>query len=504
MVGGSAGVLRGGALLGGGGVGGTAVCVVGVVGVHVSLRARVWEKGDGGSGMDMHSWGGSMAANKRARGTWRVPHVAHISTAHPPSSTRIHPRSTFSLRPSRSLPPPRSPLARMASRDDDDVASDAMSSSLTPSASTLGPFAHLPAYHFDFDYRGDSIHQHHPELSALTTQPSYDHAAAYPSPAALVDDFDSYMFPDMEDMPDRPRLSTQHSHLDHHPSVYSSSSELSQQRHTQSRSTTGSSQHPPNPLPDIHWHHVDNALLYTPNGQVLEPDKLYTGYTKYVVVVFVPRQAVELVGLVYGKVAHLLQQAGARLMFVTAWTPTQAATFLGRFERVSPFPGLLVCDPHATLFAAFGFMRSPFKALFSGSKVSAPMRQGVRNAFSTVTYRAQNRDIATTSVSSKRLKCGAVVLPCLRGYAKRPNLLYCNEEAAYTGLGCYLDVLTACGVNDAFVPEIDVAQVYARFNSMRVTSMKAKAADEREANRARAQKVRGSRKHDRRNALKGS
>lgn len=133
------------------------------------------------------------------------------------------------------------------------------------------------------------------------------------------------------------------------------------------------------------------------------------------------------------------------------------------------------------------------------------MRQGVRNAFSTVSYRAQNRDIASTPVSSKRLKCGAVVLPSLRGYAKRPVLTYVNEEAPSTGIGCYLDVLSACGVNEAFVPEIDVAQVYSRFNSMRVTSIKARSADEKEANRIRAQKQRASlRKEKGRNVLKGS
>lgn len=65
-----------------------------------------------------------------------------------------------------------------------------------------------------------------------------------------------------------------------------------------------------------------------------------------------------------------------------------------------------------------------------------------------------------------------------------------------------MDVLTTCGVNEAFVPDIDVAQVYARFNSMRITSIKARTADEKEAHRA--QKQRGSRKSDRRNPLKVS
>lgn len=253
----------------------------------------------------------------------------------------------------------------------------------------------------------------------------------------------------------------------------------------------------------IDWHAVDAARLYAPDGAILDPCTLYTGYSTLVALIFVPRHSVELCALVYAKLAHLLQQASTRVVFVTAWTPQQARTFLSRFERVTPFPGSVVCDPHATLFSAFGFTRSPLRALFASTKVSAPMRQGVRNAFSTVTYRAQNRDIATTAVSSKRLKVGAVVLPALRGYAKRPMVMYGNEEGTQTGVGCYMDVLSTCGVNDAFVPEIDVSQLYARFNSMRATSMKARSADEKEANRLRNAKHRGSRKSgDRRNALK--
>ena len=134
------------------------------------------------------------------------------------------------------------------------------------------------------------------------------------------------------------------------------------------------------------------------------------------------------------------------------------------------------------------------------------MKQGVRNALSAVSYRAQNRDIASTGVSSKRLKCGAVVLQSLRGYAKRPILSYCNEEAPSTGLACYLDVLSLCGVNEAFVPDVDVAQVFARFNSMRAKSIKERHAEQKEANRikSRTQPGRGSRKSDGRNPLKAS
>jgi len=390
----------------------------------------------------------------------------------------------------------------------------------TPPSSTsaaLGAFAHLPAYEFDYDYRGDSIRPAATTPSPLTSPPS----TSVPPPLAtatvprvqperpqyspLVDDFDSYMFPDVESPAypdDDPR------HLLYSPSDSTDTTTLSTLTDQQrlQRAHTDAPAASPRPRQPVDWRAVDAATLYSPNATSMDPDKLYTGYSSQVVLVFVPRHAVELAGLVYGKVAHLLQQAGARLVFITAWAPDQALTFLSRFERVSPFPGALVCDPHAALFSAFGFTRSPLRALFATPKVSAPMRQGMRNAFSTVSYRAANRDIATTPVSSKRLKCGAVVLPSLRGYAKRPVLTYIAEEAAATGVACYLDVLTACGVNEAFVPEVDVAQVFARFNSMRVTSIKARVADEKEANRLKAQKQRerGSRKTDRRNTLKGS
>lgn len=403
-------------------------------------------------------------------------------------------------------PAPSCALGATMSFREDTASADSPPSSAgtaTPSASALGAFAHLPAYEFDFDYRGDSIRH-----AAVPEPPQPMEPRTYTP--TVVDDFDSYMFPDA-DYPaaDPAQLAAYHSA---HPLYDSSASSIANprpsvatpvSRHAQS-SAKGTASQSGAPA-DVDWHAVDASQLFLPDGSGMEPDKLYTGYTKHVVLVFVPRQAVELAGLVYGKIAHLLQQSGARLVFVTAWAPAQARTFLSRFERVSPFPGALVCDPNATLFGAFGFTRSPLRALFSSSKISAPMRQGVRNAFSTVSYRAQNRDIASTPVSSKRLKCGAAVLPSLRGYAKRPVLTYLNDEAPSTGIGCYLDVLSACGVNEAFVPEIDVAQVYARFNSMRVTSIKARTADEKEANRLKAQKHRGSRQRDKgRNALKGT
>ncbi|CAN8077115.1 unnamed protein product [Agarophyton chilense] len=331
----------------------------------------------------------------------------------------------------------------------------------------LGAFASLPPYEFDFDYRGQSL------------APSSQAARIPRSPSSLVDDFDSYMFPD----PDRSRPSS---------------------RAPSSSSTSHSaSSSPCAPPPVIDWPAVENALLFAPDHSVIDVDKLYTGYCNFSVLIFVPRHAVELCALVYGKLAHLLLQVGARLCFITAWQPAQATLFLSRFERVSPCPAAIVCDPHAHLFSAFGFTRSPLRALFAANKVSAPMRQGMRNAFSTVSYRAQNRDIANTPVPSKRLKCGAVVMTTLRGYEKRPCVKYISEEHPSTGVGCYLDVLSACGVNDAFVPDVDVAQVYARFNNMRANSIKARHADQKEAHRINNTRVRTSRKNDLRNALKG-
>ena len=59
-----------------------------------------------------------------------------------------------------------------------------------------------------------------------------------------------------------------------------------------------------------------------------------------------------------------------------------------------------------------------------------------------------------------------------------------GAEAA-AGPGCYLDVLAACGVAGAFVPDLDVPQVLARFHAMRANGLKAAAESARDA-RARA------------------
>lgn len=227
----------------------------------------------------------------------------------------------------------------------------------------------------------------------------------------------------------------------------------------------------------IDWDTVRQAQLSFADGTPLSPERLYTGYCSLTILLLLPRESIETCALVYAKVAHLLQQVSTRLVFVTPWSPDQASKFLARFERIAPFPGSLVCDAGATLFSAFGLTRSPFQALFASNALSAPIRQGVRNALSAVTYRAANRDIGSTAVPSKRLKAGTVVLKCLRGYSKIPDVVYSQTESVSTGVGCYLDVLTVTGVNDAFVPDIDVAQLLTRFNCMRVTSLKARYAD---------------------------
>lgn len=366
-----------------------------------------------------------------------------------------------------------------------------------PSSPSVRGFTHLPSYEFDFDHRSQSVRSGITHTLTDPLQPVYE--------SPLVDDFDSYMFPesDSQSSPTEPSLPSEATT----PTYLPSASDFDTMPNRTSSDAS--------PKPEVDWAAVDSSHLFAPDGSRVDPTHLYTGYSTYVTLIFVPRQAVELCALVFAKLAHLLQQASSRLVFITAWTPEQATTFLSRFERVAPFPGSVVCDPDASLFGAFGLTRSPLRAFFAVSRVSAPMRQGVRNALSTMSYRAQNRDIASTPVSSKRLKVGAVVLTSLRGYMKKPNIVYAAEESSLTGVGCYMDVLPSCGVNEAFVPDIDVAQLYSRFNSMRTTSLKARYADDKEANRlggnksrgpeggvTGGNKSRGSRKADRRNALK--
>jgi hypothetical protein len=85
-----------------------------------------------------------------------------------------------------------------------------------------------------------------------------------------------------------------------------------------------------------------------------------------------------------------------------------------------------------------------------------PMRHGVRNAVGAASYRHANRDLASTHTRTSRIKTGAVVLENARHSGKLPNVLLCEEEIPETGPGCYLDVLPVCGVNGAFVPELDI------------------------------------------------
>lgn len=244
-------------------------------------------------------------------------------------------------------------------------------------------------------------------------------------------------------------------------------------------------------------HVLDAFTVLAPDGGPVHLSRIAASARTLCVLIFVPRESVELAGLVYGKVAHLLQQAGCRLVFVTAWAPGQAATFLSRFEKVSPFPGALVCDPAGGLFAHFGFTRTKLAALLSGtSRLAGPRGGGMRNALAAAAYRARNRDLANTRTPSSRLRCGAVVLRSPSpgavsrdsstpdssfGSIVTPDVVYHGFEGAGSGAACHIDVLAACRVHGAFVPNIDPAQLYKRFNNMRVTSQKARQQDEKEA-----------------------
>lgn len=244
--------------------------------------------------------------------------------------------------------------------------------------------------------------------------------------------------------------------------------------------------------------HLDAPDVFTTDGNKISVARLASPARTHCILVFVPRDAVEMAALVYAKVAHLLHQTGARLVFVSPWTPPQASTFLSRFERVSPFPGVLVCDPDATLFAHYNLTRTKLAAVWSSSRRGP---KGLRHALASVGYRAQNRDIATTRVPSARLRCGAVALRLQSnmdmmdlsqssfGYSAAPQVVYSAHETSSSGVACHLDVLSICGVHGAFVPDIDAAHLYKRFNNMRITSIKARQADEKEGRQALKDRV---------------
>lgn len=234
-------------------------------------------------------------------------------------------------------------------------------------------------------------------------------------------------------------------------------------------------------------------------GNPVTVGKLATAARAHCVLVFAPREAVEVSGLVYAKVAHLLQAAGVRLIFVTAWLPHQARKFLARYERISPFPGTLVCDPDAVLFAHFGFLRSRLGAWAAAIRPSGRPRSRKGTL---------GRDISSTRTPSARLRSGAVVLrlptaldvcdassSSLGAFAPDSGaairVVYHQSETPAAGAACHLDVLVACGANGAFVPDIDAAHLCRRFHNMRVTSQKARQADakEQKALRVRTEKL---------------
>ena len=221
----------------------------------------------------------------------------------------------------------------------------------------------------------------------------------------------------------------------------------------------------------VDWDVVENARVENMLGQQFEvKEKFWGGGTT--VLVFVNRGGIELCGLVYGKIAKLLEQANAKLLFVCPWKPEQAREFLYWFERVVAFPGEIVCDPSLRLFHAFGFVKSMAQAMLAPKLLapSSPIRQGFRHALDVMANRSNATGKLTSGVSSYRLGSGAAVIQQTRRKVRIPNLLYLDDESTTSGIGAYLDVMAACGVEGAFIPEFDTAALYARFNHIRLSS----------------------------------
>jgi len=171
------------------------------------------------------------------------------------------------------------------------------------------------------------------------------------------------------------------------------------------------------------------------NGIPITLGRLSTVARKNAIFIFVPRHSIEITALVYTKIAHLLHESGTKLIFVLPWLPIQARKFLTRFERISPFPGILVCDPDGTLFQKFGFVRSRLSTL--------------PKIFKNALTQSHNRDLPANS----RLRCGVVILKvpgsedALSSVSSlgsmgviSPNIIYQNVEskcaAISTGLSC--------------------------------------------------------------------
>lgn len=89
----------------------------------------------------------------------------------------------------------------------------------------------------------------------------------------------------------------------------------------------------------IDWAAARSAYILKPSSERVRFEQFAVGLAKYTVFVFVTQKTVEVSALVYGRVAHLLHQAGARIVFVSPWSPKQASDFLSQFERINPVRG---------------------------------------------------------------------------------------------------------------------------------------------------------------------
>lgn len=86
----------------------------------------------------------------------------------------------------------------------------------------------------------------------------------------------------------------------------------------------------------IDWAAARAAYILRPTSERVRFEQFAVGLAKNTVLVFVTQKTIEVSALVYARVAHLLQQAGARIVFVSPWSPKQATEFLSQFERINP------------------------------------------------------------------------------------------------------------------------------------------------------------------------
>jgi hypothetical protein len=117
----------------------------------------------------------------------------------------------------------------------------------------------------------------------------------------------------------------------------------------------------------------------------------------------------EVQATVYAEVAALLRRCGARLTFVSSGSPTQAAEYLRRYEKVAPFPCPLLLDPERVSHRAFQLKYGVLRSLIPPMLMGLP-RYGCENVLEGLHLARRNWSLVNNGGPSSWQQGGTFVL----------------------------------------------------------------------------------------------